>query len=1126
MHLVNAPLQKAFDQIRRQSDYRVIYDNSILKNAHPVTLSVEKESLNIVLDKLFRSQPFNYKIQDETIIIVPRGIDSPESQSGKILLTDSTITGSVVADSTLQPLEGATITVNGTNLYTVADNIGNFKLALPDGATGITVSYVGFQTRYVTLYGQPRSKPLVVTLRKTTAELKGITVVSTGYETLPRERLTGSFEKINGQELNERITTDAIGRLEGVSSILFDKDPSRPAMTIRGYSSINSSNSPLIVVNNFPYDGSLNDINPNDVESITILKDAAAASIWGTRAGNGVIVITTKSGQFNAPLKMELTANLSFISKPNPDDLRQIGSGDFIDFETFLYNNGYYSNSLNNPYRPPLTPVVELLNERDNGRITAEDANRQIENLRKVDVKEDFNKYIYQTGINQQYFLNLSAGTANNTYYISGGYDRNADVLDARYSRVNGKIVDIFKPFRNLQVKAGLSYIASNTASGRPAYGSVSINGKQLYPYAHLADASGKPLPFSWYRQPYIDTAGEGKLLDWNYYPLDDYRHATNTSAISDILADIDVNYQLLRGLSIDLKYMYEKQQTLQEQLYDAQSFYARNLINSFTQIDFSTGQVNYAIPPGGIIDRTNQQLQSQNGRAQLNYNKSWLKQNISAIGGAEIREIRLSGNNNRVYGYDDSKLTEANVDLVNQYPDFITGGYSAIPNNSGQTERLNHFVSMYLNASYTYDNRYTVSGSARRDASNLFGVNTNDKWTPLWSLGAGWNLSNESFYKSAAIPSVRLRATYGYSGNVNQAKSAVPTIYYVAPSLYTNFIYAVPDQFANPDLRWEKTAMLNVGIDFSLRNNILSGSIEYYQKKGKDLLGNSPADYTAVPTQSLTKNVANMRGNGWEANLNAKVFDGVFKWTAGLIFSYRKTEVTKYYLSSQSGIDYINTGSSISPIEGNALYSVINYRSIGLDHATGDPQGIYQKQISKDYGSLIYDSVKNLVCSGPSTPSVYGYFNNSFSFKGFTLTPCVSYKFGYYFQRQAVRYADMAGNWRGITDYSKRWKKPGDEVFTDIPSLIYPLNSYRDLFYSNSEALVRKADNIRLEYVNLSYSCNTRIGKSEPTALQIYAVASNLGILWKADKEDPDPEHNGTFRPSKNLTIGLKIIF
>lgn len=1030
----------------------------------------------------------------------------------------------VLSSKENKALPGTTVRLEGSKTSTITDGGGNFILRLTVPADKLIISHIGYETESLPV--STTSNPLVIHLRNAPAQLQEV-IVSTGYQNIPRERSTGSFEQITNEQLNQRITPDIISRLKGVSSIFFDTKNTRPPITIRGLSTINGPQAPLIIVDNFPYEGNINNINPNDVESITILKDAAAASIWGTRAGNGVIVITTKHGKFNQPLKIDFTTNLTFTQKPTLNDFHPMSSSDFISMEESLYSKGYYSNQINNRYKPPLSPIVELLLKESNGRISEADAEAQINALKKIDVRDDFEKYIYQTGLSQQYALSLSGGTSKTTYEVSGGYDESTDVLAAQSDRVSLRAVNVFKPINNLSISTGLLYTSVESKTGRPPYNSIYIGSKQLYPYAQLAGKNGEPLPFYKYNENYIDTAGGGKLLDWKYYPLEDWRHNYTTVNTGDILANLDINYRFLSHFSIDLKYQFEKQTVESDHLQDLQSYYARDLINQFSQIDYASGTVNYIVPKGGIMDKTAQSLRSQSGRLQLNYDNTWGKNNLYAIAGGELREILNNSDAHRIYGYNGNILSEASVDYVNAYPNSIYGYSTFIPDMSGLSSMLNHYVSVYANAAYTYDLRYTLSASVRRDASNLFGVTTNDKWTPLWSAGGSWNISNEAFYHSSLLPFLKVRVTYGFSGNVDQSKSAVTTVSVGHTARYTNLPDGYISQYDNPSLRWEKVGMLNIGIDFSTRENILQGSIEYYHKKGLDLFGPAPVDYTAIPVATLMKNVANMAGNGMEVTLNANIINKSFKWTSSLIFSSNKTKITKYFLTSVTASNFVSGGSVIDPIQGKPVYSIMSYKWAGLDPQTGNPQGILNGKTSEDYTSLYYDSVQNLVYSGPAIPTIFGYFNNTFSWKGLSITPCISYKFGYYFRKQSISYSDLYTSWAANSDFAKRWQKPGDEKTTYVPSMIYPAVSKRDGFYDNSEVLVRKADNIRLEYVNITYNIKAAaLRKSFFNEFQVYMIASNLGILWRANKEGLDPDYDNSVPPSKMITLGVRTSF
>jgi TonB-dependent SusC/RagA subfamily outer membrane receptor len=374
MNLKKAPLEKAFILIKQQSPYRVIYDNDILKKAKLVTLIVRKASISQVLELLLQNQPFDYRIVDQTIIVTPRHTNSndssPEktvSMPGSTSIRDTTITGIVIADSTLVPLAGATITIKGTNTYTMTDNNGRFRLVMPATGRGIVISYIGYQSKQIPL-NSIKGNPATIILNKISLEMQEVTIVNTGYQTLPKERATGSFAQVDNATLNQQIGSNILNRLDGITSgVLFQKQNllGAPSFMVRGLSSINGPKDPLIVLDNFPYDGDINNINPNDVDNVTILKDAAAASIWGTRAGNGVVVITTKKGRLNQPLKIDLNANYTFTGMPDLSYLRTISSSDYIDVEKTLFNNGYYDSYLGDTYNyPALSPVIEILNNQ------------------------------------------------------------------------------------------------------------------------------------------------------------------------------------------------------------------------------------------------------------------------------------------------------------------------------------------------------------------------------------------------------------------------------------------------------------------------------------------------------------------------------------------------------------------------------------------------------------------------------------------------------------------------------------------------------------------------------------------------------------------------------------------
>ncbi len=346
---------------------------------------------------------------------------------------------------------------------------------------------------------------------------------NTGYQSVKPNEINGSLFVVDNKTLNEQTSPNILKRLDGVASgVLFDTkqtgDKKKLNLSIRGLSTINAPVDPLIVLDNFIYEGNIDNINPNDIESITILKDAAAASIWGARAGNGVIVITTKKGHFNQKLKIEVNSAVTITKKMDLFSLPQISVSDYVDVEQYLFSKGFFNNTITEGEaswgnRPALTPGVEILLNRKYGLISASDSATQMNALKAIDSRDQYNKYFYQDAITQQYSLNLSGGSGNNAWLVSGGYNRLLSDVKAKSDKANVRVENSFKPIKNLQINLGIYYTNANSSNGGLGYNSVTINGRTV-PYLKFADDNGNPLPIDMYRHGYIDTVGAGRLLN------------------------------------------------------------------------------------------------------------------------------------------------------------------------------------------------------------------------------------------------------------------------------------------------------------------------------------------------------------------------------------------------------------------------------------------------------------------------------------------------------------------------------------------------------------------------------------------------------------------------------------
>src|SRR6185312_16678052 len=374
------------------------------------------------------------------------------------------VKGTVLNDLTGEPIAAATIHAhNGKTIIT--NSKGIFKLNTNKEADTLSITAVGYQSLTV-FTGKQNESNLIIRLIPKPVLLQEVQV-STGYQTLPKERATGSFEAINNKLLNRAVGPDIINRLEGITSIFFNHTTQNRQLFIHGLSTLNAGTEPLIILDNFPYEGDLDNIDPDNIESITILKDASAASIWGAKAANGVIVITSKKGNYRQRENIHFNNSVTIGNKP---DLMQgrnyISSADFIGVEKFLFNKGYYNSTLSNTYSyPVVSPVVELLAKQKAGLISDDEVNNEIEAYSKIDLRSQYLKYLYRPSVTQQYHADLSGGGNTMNYFLGFGYDRNITSIignDGNNANITARVN--IKPIQKLEIETGITY---NTASNK-----------------------------------------------------------------------------------------------------------------------------------------------------------------------------------------------------------------------------------------------------------------------------------------------------------------------------------------------------------------------------------------------------------------------------------------------------------------------------------------------------------------------------------------------------------------------------------------------------------------------------------------------------------------------------------
>lgn len=1048
----------------------------------------------------------------------------------QLVVAQTTLTGRVVREDR-KPLPDATLKLLNGKRSIQTDADGAFRLLL-DGADTLMVSHVGYTTKRIGVQGG--MEPLEIFMEREANKLDEVQI-STGYYQIPKERATGSFVLIDNKSLNRAIGANVLQRLEGIApGIQFVNAGGTTAndVRVRGLSTIESDATPLVVLDNFPYEGSLDNIDPNSIESITVLRDAAAASIWGARAGNGVIVITTKKAGKDGKVRVSLNANASIASEPDLFYSRDwLPSATVMEIEKERYGLSHYGSG----DRMPIPLYVEWLRAYDEGRISADELAATENMLRQTDTRRQAMDHLYRRSRFQQYALNVSGGAERYGYDVSAGYHNIlGELISDDNRRLNLSMRNRFLLAPGTELVGTLAYVGQKNDNNGIAFSSLSPSSIGQSPYLRLANDAGRALAIPKdIRYGYAEAAESNGLLDWLYRPLDELSRGGNSSHSNELRINGDLNTQLWEGISARMSYQYVRGDDGSLRHYRKDSYYVRNLVNQFTQLDGSR-----IIPHEGVLQTGNPVARfSHFGRAQLNMDRSFgHAHRIAALAGAEIRHSESETFPATVlYGYSEDYLTGSNQYNFNQrYPTLPEGSPTRLIPGASAIHRLftNRDLSYFGNASYTYDEQYTLSGSIRWDGSNLFGVKTNQKGVPLWSLGGSWNISKADFYPFAAwLPYARLRATYGVAGNVNKSITHYPTVTFGRS--FINLPSATILSIGNPALRWERVATTNVALDWRALNNRVSGTVEYYAKKGDDLIGDDYMDPTTGITGSYKINYADIETRGWDIQINSRMLEGQFSWTSSLLASWVHNDVTNYRTN-----DAVRVSSYFSaiapPVVGKSRDVVYAIPWHGLS-ADGLPLVFLAGEESSEYLAYYNQHLTPdmLADAGVSVPTFYGSLRNVFSWRGLELEALITWKSGHVFRRVSM---EPDGDYyaRYHEDYFQRWQRPGDEALTDVPRKI----PYGEMsagnsaaasnIYRNSGALITSGDHIRLQDARISYAVpSSWLNGWWVRSVRLSAYARNLGILWRANKQGIDPDHaNSLYRAPRQFAFGIQIDF
>ena len=1110
-------LLSVLKELGRVSDYEFFYnDNEV--NRYKVSFSVKEASVEEILEEILKGIPLSYRVVDNVIVITPQ---IKEDAPKKIVITGT------VKEKGGDILPGVTVMLKGTTIGTATDASGKFRLELPKRDTVVlSFSFIGMKSREVKVGKQTE---LIVFMEPDVEEMGE--VVCTGYQTLKKVNTTGSFSTISPQAIELRGSAGLNRLLEGQvpGLTIYNND-----VRIRGGSTISEKvgTKPLYIVDGFEVDELPE--NMDLVERVTVLKDAAAAAIWGTRAANGVIVIEMKKGAIGQS-KLSYSGNVNLMMKPDFGDLNLADAKTIVDYDLESFDKGFIFSGIYTDSPGGYSPSYGLIFDFENGRIGRDELEEKLAALGRISNKKQIEDKLLRTAVRHNHTLALSGGSETFSYFLSGSYTgENSVYKDGNEKQtINILSKNSYVVVPRVKVRADI-----NAVYGKEDFG-YDVNGRtvesvirSIMPYQLLVDESGNRVKdYAVFNIVKNQELMEQGYKDYGFNVLDEIDLANNKTSKFSLRTKLGLDVTIIDGLQFNMDYQYERTHSKNKNLLDEESYYVRDRLNYMTNVE--DGKLVNHLPMGDMLDVEETDLTAHALKIGGTLNRSFGKEGehyVNVVGGFELRKHTNESSKYRRVGYDDElltyqqfdeqKLAKEGVDTWDKNHKYDASSYNDF------SYRDNREVSYYGSAVYTYDSRYTLSGTFRIDESNLFGAAKKYRRNPLWSVGLSWNVQEEDFFHSKVINRLIPRITYGLTGNFDRSGSSTPLLtvtrdFNSSIGAYTARVSNAP----NPKLRWERTKTLNVGVETELLNRIML-SLEYYHKRSYDLLGEVQIDPT-LGFKGGYINAADMRNTGFEIQLNAEALRiKDFHWYVNFVFGYNKNKITKNNISDGNPA-YNRTHGVTKFVEGYAREALWSYRWAGLDE-NGNPQ-TYDAEGNKTRETV----AESIECNGTYRPKYSGSLSTDFKYKNLTLMFSFIYNFGHVF-RVAYPTMNPMDNIDLSAFVAKRWMKPGDEDKTDIPATLtwdYYDND-RERLTTHSSNSVRKGDFIRLREITLNYELPQRLVKKSPFSRVSLTAQANTVWMWTKNKEGFDPEAvdpiNGTLGLSEapSFTFGLRVEF
>ena len=1121
-------------EVLKKYNYRLVYSTAVIDACKKkITLDMKKATPSQVLDEIFKETNLVYKIEGNLITIK------------EVKKDESLVAQGVVKDENGEPIPGVSVLIKGTVTGTATDNKGNFQLKVAKNSA-LIFSFLGMETKTVFIESE---KPIQVVMKEKTNEMEE--VVITGYQKINKRESTSSIVTMKAEDIIEpignRLDQMLQGKIPGMAVLQQSSTVgASPKIRIRGSSSIIGNREPVWVLDGIiledpvPLDvtelnsmdnvnligNAISGLNPEDIERIDVLKDASATAIYGVKAANGVIVITTKRGKLGEPV-LRYTTSMSLIARPTTDMMRLMNSKERVEVSEEIVNRGLQTVS-----GVPIGTIgyEGLIYQLWHNEITRSEFDAGVKELKEMNT--DWYKLLFRNSFSHSHTLSLSGATDKVGYYFSFGFsDQQGASLKESSNRFNFMSNLDARLFHD-KLNVSLSLSASTTNGSRPYI--------DLYKYAFETSRSIPAYNEDGSYLFYNKTEGYETILNYNILNERDNTGRKIKNQTIDFM--VDVNYKILSGLTFSGVFSLSKANTKDSEWANEKSYYITDLrgVNYGDELptDRNFVETGCRLPYGGELKNDNTLSSTYTVRAGFNYFKRLHETHeIDVNVGSEARSVKYDGISTVQRGYlpdRGKKFVAINAAEWPLYNEWLMANPDVV------MDRLTNVVSFYGTFTYTYDDRYTANFNIRTDGSNKFGQDKSTKFLPVWSAAVRWNIHNEMFFSNIQwMNLLALKGSYGVQGNVHSDQTPNLIVSMSGMDDVSKEYISSLNKLQNPYLKWEKTKSYNLALEFAFLNNRISGCAEYYLKKGEDQIITKRVS-TVSGKRDVSINGGDVENKGWEFTLNGTpIKTKNFTWGLSLNMYQNYNKVTsKNQTQTYDYKDYLQ-GNLI--MESKPLDGFYSYKFDGLDEEglpkfkdIDEPDGISKEEMF----------AKAFAYSGKRVADFNGGFSTYFSFKGFTLNALFAFSVG-----KKVRLNNLYESTgqmlplpqQNMSDeFVNRWRKGVNEN-TNIPALSdlslaysdmdrkYTISSNKWEMYNNADLRVVSGDFLRMRNISLSYNLPEhlykRIGVS---GVSLRLEAGNLWLWANKKLRGQDPEQmtlgSGTVPPTKSFTFGLNI--